>query len=97
MAKVLTTGSTIKCSHEAAIRFTSTATLRVDGAPVVRQIDLSSIVLECPPSQTRCTGLLLFQTSAVLRDADSPVVLATGMTTNAGACTIDTEHDVLQE
>jgi hypothetical protein len=95
--KVLTTASTVRCSHNLPVKLTSTATLRVGNAPVIRQVDLATRVFGCAAQQAPCTSLTASQTSAVLRDDGSPVVLAAGLSTNNGACTITAEHDILQE
>lgn len=95
-AKVLTTGSTMKCPHGFAITFKSAATLRVDGKPVVRSSDLLQTVFACT-SQTPCKTIPTFATSATVRDGASPVVVVTGIATNIGPCTdVDAAHDLLQ-
>lgn len=95
-AKVLTTGSTMKCPHGFGITFVSTATLQVDGHPVVRTLDLLQTVFACT-SQTLCKTIGVFQTSATVRDGASPVVVVTGIATNIGPCTnVDAAHDLLQ-
>ena len=98
MAKVLTTGSSVKCPHGFAITFTSTATLRVGGAQVVRASDLTGATISCT-AQSKCVSIAaapLTTTSAVLQDGGSPVVLVTAISTNFGTCTVDAGHDLLQ-
>jgi hypothetical protein len=96
-AKVLTTGSTVKCLHGGAITFTSSATLRVGGQPVVRASDVLLATIVCPAS-TKCARMLAPPpTSTVLRDTGSPVVLATTLATNLGSCTIENVgHELLE-
>lgn len=96
-AKVLTTGSSVKCPHQAAITFTSTATLHVNGAPVVRSSDLAGAVLACAV-QTKCASVSASpaSTSTLLHDGGSAVVLVTALTTNIGLCTVDAGHGLLQ-
>jgi hypothetical protein len=103
MAKVLTTGSSVKCPHGFAVRFTSTATLHVGGKPVVRASDVAGAVIPCT-SNPKCMSIASPSTSTVLHDAGSPVVVDTSIRTNMlssggtasiGTCTVDANHDLL--
>jgi hypothetical protein len=95
-AKVLTTGSTVKCPHGFGIAFTSGAATRVGGAQVVRSDDLVSATLACT-AQQKCVSIAGSVASAVLNDTGAPVVLVTGISTNIGPCTIvDAGHDLLE-
>jgi hypothetical protein len=95
-AKVLTTGSTVKCFHGFDVTFVSQATLRVGGNQVVRAIDLPSTTIACT-AQQKCLTIDAHQASTTLSDGGSPVVLVTGLKTNIGLCTgINAAHDLLQ-
>jgi len=98
MAKVLTTSSSVKCPHGFIITFTSTASLRVGGAPVVRASDLEGAVIGCT-AQSKCVSIAaapLTTTSSLLQDGGSPVVLVTAVRTNINACEVEPGHDLLQ-
>jgi hypothetical protein len=92
-AKVLTTAGTVTCPHGLAITFTSSASLHVGGAPVVRESDLSGPVITCaaepkcvsiapPPLVPQAPGTVLTSISQLLRVDGSPVVLVTKISTN---------------
>lgn len=88
MADVLTTAYTVLCPHNGAITFTSTATLVVDGAPVVRMTDLvvPPAKIVCP-AQTKCVSIAGTASSTVF-DGTAAVVLVTGLKTNNEACKV---------
>jgi hypothetical protein len=95
-AKVLTTGSTMKCPHGFPVTFKSKALLRVGGQPVVRLIDLLDTTIACTV-QTPCVTIAVSQTSTSLSDGGSPVVLVTGIATNIGPCTdVNVAQDLLE-
>lgn len=97
MAKVLTLTSVVRCPHQVKITFTSTATLRVGGSPVVLESAMASAVVPCTDPTTKCTKIAAFATSATLRDAGTAVVLLSGLATDKGTCLIsDDGHDLLQ-
>ena len=96
MARVLTTGSTVKCVHGFGVTFVSTAALRVDGQQVVRAADLPNTQIACT-AQQKCLTIAQSQSSTTLSDGGSPVVLVTGIATNIGACTgVDAGQELLQ-
>lgn len=103
MAKVVTTGSSVKCPHNFPVTFTSTATLHVGDKPVVRASDVASAVIPCT-SDPKCTSIASPSTSTMLRDGESPVVVDTSISTNMmsssgtasiGKCTVIANHDLL--
>jgi hypothetical protein len=94
MARILTTASIVSCPHLARFTLTSSALLRVAGNPVIRPIDLASATVVCP-SSAPCTKIIEFQTSTNLLDQLSPVVLAAGIKSDKGACTIEAAHDLM--
>jgi hypothetical protein len=94
--KVLTTASTVTCPHGFPVTFTSQAALTVAGHPVVRKIDIAHAVVACTVQQ-KCTSVTQSSTSATVQDGGSPVVLASGLQTNNGACSVvDATLDLME-
>jgi hypothetical protein len=89
---VLTTASSVKCVHGFGVTFTSTALTTVAGAAVVRTSDLVGAVFQCT-AQQKCTSIVASQASATMIDT-AAVVLAAGLTSNIGACTVIAGHDL---
>jgi hypothetical protein len=54
MAAVLTTSSTITCSHQGTVQKTSTAKLKVNGSPVLLESSLGAIP-DCPNQSSSTT------------------------------------------
>ena len=88
MADVLTTAYTVLCPHNGPITFTSTATLVVDGSPVVRMTDLTvpPAKIVCPV-QAKCVSIT-GKASTTMFDGTTAVVLLTGLKTDLGTCTV---------
>lgn len=95
LTNVLTVASTVTCPHGFLVTFSSTATLRVEAAAVVRQPDLAGALIPCTV-QVPCTSIAQSQASTVLRDGVAPVVLVTGLATNNGPCSVLPGHDLLR-
>lgn len=93
--QVLTTGSTVTCPHQLAITFTSSAALHVGSKSVVRSSDIANAVLACT-ADTKCTKIDQSSSSEIVRSDGEAVVLASGLATNIGPCTVVAGHDLLQ-
>lgn len=94
MAKVLTTGTVVQCTHQASIKFASTATLLVGGNPVVLESGMVAPTIACAAGSAKC-ATMVFATSATLRDSGEAIVLLSGLATDKGPCTITDDGHAL--
>jgi hypothetical protein len=99
MANVLTTNSTVQCSHQGAVATTSQEKLRVRGAPVLVEGSVVDARVDSCGNDPKCTIVKTVTRgkAAKLRSGGQPVLLQSiEGTTNAGTLSATAEQNKLR-